>query len=142
MRTGQCLCGAVRFEAAEVSDEIHACHCNECQRWTGGGPLYVVRVKGVEVTGEDNINAYHHSAHGERASCRVCGTTLYWKMKGKDIAMIALGVLDDRSGMALTEEIFVDHRPGWLPPAKGASQSTEAEEMAQLDAYLAKESQP
>ena len=141
MTTGQCLCGAVRFEAAEVADEVQACHCNECQRWTGGGPLYAVRAKGVTVTGEENIQAYHHSAHGERAVCRICGTTLYWKLQGRGIAFLALGVLDDRSGKRLTEEIFIDHRPDWMPAIAGAKQSTEAEMKAQLDAFLAKESQ-
>lgn len=142
MTTGQCLCGAVRFEAEEVSNEVLACHCNECQRWTGGGPLYSVRAKGVTVRGEESIQSYTHSAWGERAVCRVCGTTLYWKMQGKPIGMLALGVVDDRSDMRLTKEIFVDHRPKWLPPVDGASQRTEAEEMAELNAYLAKENQP
>lgn len=141
MITGQCLCGAVKFEANEVADTFQACHCNECQRWTGGGPLYAIRAKGVVVKGEEDIRAYHHSKHGERAVCAVCGTTLYWKLKGRGIAFLALGVLDDRSGKTLTEEIFVDHRPDWLPPVAGATQSTEAEMKAQLDAFLNKESQ-
>jgi len=141
MRTGQCLCGAVRFEAAEVARDFQACHCTECQRWTGGGPLYAVRAKGVTVTGEEHIQAYHHSGHGERATCRICGTTLYWKLQGRGIGFVALGVLDDRSGMRLTEEIFVDNRPDWMPPHPGAAQRTEAEMKAQLDAFLQKESQ-
>ena len=36
-KTGQCLCGAVTF-SADVAAEIQACHCTQCQRWTGGGP--------------------------------------------------------------------------------------------------------
>ena len=141
MSVGQCLCGSVQFEAAEVARDIHACHCNECQRWTGGGPLYAVRSKGVTVKGEEHIQTYRHSAWGERAVCRICGTTLYWKMQDAPIAMLALGVLNDRSGMTLTEEIFIDHWPDWMPPHKGAAQHTEAEMQAQLDAYLNKESQ-
>ena len=55
--------------------------------------------------------------------------------------MLALGVLDDRSAMRLTEEIFIDHRPDWMPPCPGAAQHTEAEMQAQLAAYLAKQGQ-
>ena len=139
---GQCLCGAVSITATEVSDEIQACHCNECQRWTGGGPYYTVRVKGLEVSGSDAILSYNHSDWGERAVCGTCGTTLFWKLQGRGIAFVALGLLDDRSGKTVTEEIFVDHRPDWLPPHPGARQSTEAEMKAQLDAFLQKESQP
>ena len=104
-------------------------------------PLTAVRAKGVTVTGEDNIHAYHHSPHGERAVCRVCGTTLYWKLQGRGLAFLALGILDDRTGKRLTEEIFVDHRPDWMPPIAGAAQHTEAEMKAQLDAFLAQETQ-
>lgn len=139
-RSGQCLCGAVRF-TGDVSDEIQACHCQQCQRWTGGGPLYAVRVKNLELSGETAIHAYHHSDHGERATCKTCGSTLYWRLQGRSIAFIAPGLLDDQSGLTLTEEIFVDTRPDWLPPFPAAAQRTEAEMKAQLAAFLEKESQ-
>ena len=89
--------------------------------------------------GEDRIAAYHASAWGERGFCAACGTTLFWKMQDKTARSIAVGTLDDQSGLAVTEEIFVDHRPSWLRPWPGAVQSTEAEEKAKLDAYFAEQ---
>jgi hypothetical protein len=138
MKTGQCLCGQVSFRA-DVSNEAQACHCTQCQRWTGGGPLYAVRVRDLELTGEDNILTYAHSAWGERAVCGTCGSTLYWKLQGRPVAFVALGLVDDQSGITVTEEIFVDTRPDWLPPFPGAVQRTEAEMKAQLQAFLEKE---
>ncbi len=138
VRTGHCLCGAVTVKG-DVSDAAQACHCRQCQRWTGGGPLYAVRIRGLEITGEDNIRAYNHSDWGERAVCETCGSTLYWKLQGRSIAFVALGLLDDQSGITITEEIFVDSRPDWLPPIEGATQRTEAEMKAQLAAFLEKE---
>ncbi len=140
-RSGSCLCGAVSVEGA-VSTDVQACQCRQCQRWTGGGPLFAVRVKDLEVRGEDNIAAYHHSDHGERAFCRTCGTTLYWRLQGRAVAFIAPGLFDDQSDMTLTEEIFVDSRPAWLPPFKGVAQHTGAEMEAQLAAFLKKENTP
>lgn len=134
----QCLCGAVGFEATLADDVIHACHCTQCQRWTGGGPLYTVRVKDVAVTGEENIRSYRASDWGERAFCGACGTALYWKMQDGEIGFLPVGLLEDQSGLHVGEEIFVDTRPGWLPHFEGATQSTEAEQQAQLAAYLAK----
>ena len=136
VRTGQCVCGAVRLRATLPSPGFQACHCQQCQRWTGGGPLYAIRVDDLEIEGEDSIAAYHASEHGERAFCRECGSTLYWRMTGKPVRFIAVGLLDDQSDLELTEEIFVDRRPGWLPACAHASQSTEAEQMAALEAYL------
>ena len=138
MRTGQCLCGAVKLRFTLPSTGFQACHCQQCQRWTGGGPLYAIRVDDLAIEGEEAIAAYHASQHGERAFCRVCGSTLYWRLQGKAVRFIAPGLLDDQSDLTLEEEIFVDHRPGWLPAADGASQSTEAEQHALLEAYLAK----
>ncbi|MEM8657161.1 MAG: GFA family protein, partial [Pseudomonadota bacterium] len=135
VRTGGCLCGKVRF-TAKVKPEINACHCTHCQRWTGGGPLFTVTVEDLEITGGAEIRPYHHSTWGERSVCGTCGATLYWKMQGRPIATVAAGLLDDQTGLTVTSEIFVDDRPPWLPPWPGAEQSTEAQEMAKLSAFL------
>ncbi|MGB0496804.1 MAG: GFA family protein [Rubricella sp.] len=134
--TGGCICGAVRVEGHLAGTTVQACHCTQCQRWTGGGPLLSVRVSDLKITGEDAISSYRASDWGERAFCGTCGSTLYWRMQGRPIAYIAVGLLDDQSGLTVTEEIFTDTRPGWLPEWHGASQSTQAEELAKLHAFL------
>lgn len=136
LRSGGCLCGAVRF-TARVEPGVQACHCTQCQRWTGGGPLLSVRVHDLELTGTEAIQAFRASEWGERAFCGTCGATLYWRMQGRRIAYLAVGLLDDQSGLAVTEEIFTDHRPGWLPHWPDATQSTEAQEQAKLATFLA-----
>ena len=138
LRTGQCICGAVTFQA-EIGDGIGACHCTQCQRWTGGGPYLSVRVQNLQIEGEDRVLTYHASAWGERGVCGTCGSTIYWRMQGKPLSNVAVGLLNDQSGLSVTEEIFVDCRPDWMTPYPGASQSTEAEEMAKLQDYLAGE---
>ena len=136
-RRGQCLCGAVEF-TGDISSEVQACHCRQCQRWTGGGPLYAVRVRNLDLTGETEITAYTHSDHGERASCRTCGSTLYWRLQGRAVSFVSPGLLDDQRGLTVTEEIFVDGRPDWIAPVEGAAQRTEAEMKAQLQEFLEK----
>ena len=138
VRSGHCLCGAVTVRG-DVSDTAQACHCQQCQRWTGGGPLFAVRVHDLELTGEDAIHAYDHSNWGRRAVCGTCGSTLYWKVQTGPVAFVALGLLDDQSGITIAEEIFIDSRPGWFPPFAGAVQRTETEMKAQLAAFLEKE---
>ncbi len=135
-REGKCLCGAVQVKG-DFEDAVTACHCTMCQTWTGGGPLYAIRVKDdLQVTGEDALQAHHASDWGERVFCKACGTHLWWKMQGKPVAFVAPGLFAGQGGMTLTEEIFVDHRAGWIAQAEGASQSTEAEEMAKFEAYM------
>ena len=138
MNRGQCLCGAVTVHAA-LTGELMACHCQQCQRWTGGGPLYAAETTELKVEGREHIETYRHTAHGERAFCRHCGSTLWWSFKGAPPSMVAPGLLDDQSGLRLTGEIFTDRRAPWQDPVPGTTQSTESEELAKLDAYLAKE---
>ncbi|MEM7213871.1 MAG: GFA family protein [Pseudomonadota bacterium] len=138
MRTGECLCGAITLKAEISGTGIGACHCTQCQRWTGGGPLLSVRIDGLEMQGEDHINEFRLSDWGVRAFCRDCGSTLYWRMADGPIRHIAVGLLHDQSGLRLNEEIFVDYRPDWLAPIDEATQSTEAEQNVLLKEYLDK----
>ncbi|MEM1159845.1 MAG: GFA family protein [Pseudomonadota bacterium] len=135
-RSGQCLCGTVRLSASLPETTFLACHCGQCRRWTGGGPLYAIRAEGVEITGSETIEEFKISAWGARGFCRLCGTTLYWKMQDRGIDSLAVGLLDDQSGLSLTDEIFSDCRAPWMRPIDGASQSTEAQENEKLVAYL------
>lgn len=135
-RSGQCLCGAVTF-TAKVGTSIQACHCVQCQRWTGGGPYFAVEVEDLEMSGAETLKDYHASSWGERAFCGTCGSTIYWRMQGETPRTLAAGLLDDQSGLRVTEEIFVDYRPDWLPAFEGADQSTEAQEIAKLKDTLA-----
>ncbi len=138
IRAGHCLCGAVKV-TADTGSEIQICHCLQCQRWSGGGPLHVIKAADVQIEGKASIDSYRASHWGERSFCGTCGTTLFWRMQGQPVRSLAVGLFDDQSDMAVTEEIFVDYRPAWLKPYPGASQSTEAEELTKLDAFLAEQ---
>lgn len=140
-RSGGCLCGAVRFTCQLTSTGLQACHCVQCQRWTGGGPLFNVHVDMVDFEDDSAVGRYHASDWGERCFCTTCGSTLCWKMQDKPTRSLAVGLLDDQSGLTMTEEIFVDRRPDWLPKWTEAKQSTEAEEFAKLKDYLKGEAQ-
>ena len=131
-RTGGCLCGAARFTARLSRPEIGACHCVQCQRWTGGGPYFAVPVDSVTFENADGAATYRASDWGERAFCRTCGSPLYWRMVGREIGNVPAGLLDDQTGLTVAAEIFIDHRPGWLPAWPEATQSTEDEEFAKL----------
>ena len=32
---GGCVCGAIRYEIAQEPLRVYACHCKDCQRFTG-----------------------------------------------------------------------------------------------------------
>lgn len=136
-RDGHCLCGAIKVRARITAPDIGACHCGQCRRWCGGSPYFSVRVSEVEIDGP--FASFRASDWGERLHCATCGTPISWRMQGKRITNLAVGLFDDQSDLQVTEEIFVDRRAHWLPAWEGASQSTEADEFAKLDAFLAEQ---
>jgi hypothetical protein len=136
-RTGQCLCGAVQFTCRTPEARLQACHCVQCQRWTGGGPLIVAHVVDLVIADDATVGRYHASAWGERCFCTNCGSTLYWCNKGQQPSAVAVGLLDDQRGLSMRDEIFVDHRPDWLPLWPAASQSSQEETIAKYDSDLA-----
>lgn len=133
-RDGQCLCGSIRIRATITDPAIGACHCGQCRRWCGGSPYFAIRVSDVEVEGD--LASYRASEWGERLHCPSCGTPVTWRMQGKEISNLAVGLFDDQSGWEVKSEIFVDRRAHWLPAWPKATQSTEAQEYAKLDDYL------
>jgi hypothetical protein len=138
---GKCLCGAVSVEAELRSGDVQACHCIQCQRWTGGGPLLVVDCTEVSFEGEDNTGLYQASEWGERGFCKTCGSTLFWRKQGEKGGELAAGLFRGQPGLSpslsLTREIYTDRRPSWLPHELNAVQWTEAETEAH---YAARDS--
>lgn len=111
--TGRCLCGAVAFEATRQSEEIDACHCAECRRWSGhywasvNVPVDSLRL----VSGEESVGWYESSAIVRRGFCKGCGSALFWHPHRHEryshIMAVSAGSLDAPTGVALAKHIFV-----------------------------------
>ena len=130
--TGHCLCGAVRYTLAEFPEGYGACHCDMCRRWTGGIELGLqVKPGGVSWDGEEHIKTYQSSEWAERGFCRTCGSNLFWRltMPGPMQGMMSVtaGTLDTLDGLALTAEVYIDHKPAGHAFAGERPRMTEAE---------------
>ena len=117
-RTGGCLCGAVTFTARLESLSFGACHCDQCRHWAGG-PLMAITVAadGMAVAGAENLRVYTSSDWAERASCAVCGASLWYRVTLAEGPMagtyhLAVGTLDDMTGLTLRRELFADRTAG------------------------------
>lgn len=114
-RTGGCLCGAVRFTAAELGN-FGVCHCRMCQRWAGSA-LFGVSVKPEHMTieGAEMIGVYASSDWASRHFCTRCGSGLWYrydpKGDGGGSYEVPVGLLDDGNGLELRREIFIDRKP-------------------------------
>ncbi|MGK7754001.1 MULTISPECIES: GFA family protein [unclassified Roseovarius] len=134
-KTATCLCGAVTLDIAEAPDTTGACHCGMCRKWSGGIYLGLhVPAGGATITGAQNISAYTSSDWAERCFCATCGTNLFYRVTAPGPMQgdmhVGLGLLDDPSGISLTEEIFIDRKPDGYALAGDHKRMTEAETLA------------
>ena len=126
MRTGGCMCGAVRYEA-ETDGRFSVCYCKMCQRWASG--IYMgAPTSGVRFTqGEDVLTVVKSSDWASRAFCSKCGSNIYYKADAQDHPSVALGSLDDTSGMTPRIQFFIDKKPEGFALDIETTTMTEAE---------------
>jgi len=133
-RTGGCLCGAVRFTATPSDGEFGICHCGMCRRWSAG-PFFAMDCSTtVQIEDPSKLGVYRSSEWAERCFCNVCGSVLFYRLVGKDTHFVSVEAFDDRSGLSLTNEIFIDEKPSYYDFANATEKMTGAEVFAAFGA--------
>ncbi|MEE2981376.1 MAG: GFA family protein [Pseudomonadota bacterium] len=84
--SGQCLCGAVRFEVSGPLATPHACHSGQCRRQSGHHTASThARRTGFSLTADRGLKWYRSSDYAERGFCGECGSSLLWDDGGDDV---------------------------------------------------------
>ena len=128
--SGGCLCGAVRFTAAPASHNYGICHCDMCRRWTAGPFMAIECGDTVKFESDADLALFASSAWAERGFCKKCGTSLFYKLAGKDEYIVSTEAFDDTSDFQLVSEIFIDEKPAHYSFANNTRKMTGAEAMA------------
>ena len=125
---GACMCGAVTLSAQPAVNELHACHCEMCRRWTGSA-FVEVDVMPEDLTVSGPVKTFVSSDWAERSWCDGCGSTLWYKLTlpGHERYSVAAGLFDDAAGLTLTKEIYIDVKPKGYAFAGGHETRTKAE---------------
>lgn len=134
--SGKCLCGAVSYTIDKDQKEVGACHCASCQAWTGGVWLGVqAGANEATLDGEEHLTIFKSSEWGERAFCSKCGSSMFCRITAPGPMQgdfhFGAGTLTDWSGLEMTEEIFIDRKPGAYA-FKGERKTMTADEMFAL----------
>jgi hypothetical protein len=126
---GSCLCGGVTLSAAQVSENVGACHCGMCRKW-GGGPLLATDCgQAVKIDGEELVTVFDSSDWADRGFCSKCGSHLFYRIKATQQYIVPAGVFADVS-FTFDHEVFVDHKPDFYAFANETKGMTEAEVFA------------
>lgn len=127
--TGNCLCGAITVNAT-ISNQLGACHCKMCRRWSGAPLLSVEVVDNLHIQGEEHIALYNSSEWAERAFCKGCGSHLFYKLKEANKYYVPIGLFDNLTGIEFKAQIFIDKKPSYYSFADKTTTMTEADIMA------------
>ena len=108
VRTGGCLCGAVRYEATGALRDVVVCHCRMCRKVHGHIGAYTAAARdALRLVETRGLKWYRSSAQARRGFCSECGATLFWDGEGRDTMSIAAGTLDEPTGLATALQIHV-----------------------------------
>ncbi|WP_208348168.1 GFA family protein [Pseudaestuariivita rosea] len=136
-KTGGCLCGAVRYELANEPTSYGACHCGMCRKFSGGIELGLqVMPGGVTWTGEEAIQTYQSSEWAERGFCKICGSSLFWRLTApgpmQGMLSLSAGTLDGLEGLEFNVEVYIDQKQGAHEFAGDRKRMTEADVLAMV----------
>lgn len=128
---GTCLCGKISIRIENMNSEVGACHCSMCRKWTGGPFVAADCGKTVEISDNDKqLSLYDSSAWAQRAFCKNCGTSLFYRLKHDGRTMVSVGLLENQK-VDFHHEIFIDEKPEFYTFGNDTKKMTGAEVIAQ-----------
>jgi len=119
---GGCLCGAVRYELTTGPDTgvdpaallATYCHCSMCRKATGGGYATLVSIpRGAVSWIHGSPTLYRSSPLATRGFCQQCGSPLFYDGDLEKNLSLAVGSLDDPSGVKPDHHYGIESRLPW-----------------------------
>ena len=118
VRSGGCLCGALRYEARGEPMYAGHCYCQDCRKASGSGfvPYMGFARDALTITGASLAFA-SKAANGNdavRNSCPRCGSLVFGGPRDSaSVFTVYAGSLDDPAAFIPSAAIFTRERPAW-----------------------------
>jgi hypothetical protein len=117
--TGGCPCGGARFEVTAMPLLVYACHCTECQRWSGSAfsMSMPVAANSFRMMRGDPKSWRRIGASGVESTywfCGGCGGRVYGQRDARpDIIAVRAGTLDDTSWLRPVAHVYMRSAQAW-----------------------------
>lgn len=120
-RTGSCLCGDITYEIEGDQLAVAVCHCEHCQRQSGGAFSTNFVAHGSQLTISGDIKTYEDKGRtGDavyvlRKFCGNCGSPIVSElMEPEGVVAIKVGTLDDTSDITPDVQAWCDDKQSWV----------------------------
>jgi hypothetical protein len=124
--TGGCSCGEIRYRLTNKPLVVHACHCRDCQRITGGAFVINIWIERqyVEASGtkpKSYLTAGGSGKEHEAFFCGKCGTYVWsrYAIAPGDPLFVRAGTLDDPKAVKPDIHLFTRYKVLWLTLPEG-----------------------
>jgi hypothetical protein len=123
---GGCHCGAVRYALLARPLGVYACHCKDCQRFSGAGYTLSMPIRRADLrVTQGTPDGYHKTADSGRRQimhgCPECGTRLWNEpLASPDIFVLKPGTLDDAAWAVPAGNIWTGKKLPWVVLEAGA----------------------
>ena len=125
-REGGCACGTIRYKLTAAPLIVHACHCRDCQRLTGGAfALNIWIERGAVAADHGRLRSVMLTAGSGKPhqvfTCPDCGTALYSKYHAApgDTVLLRAGTLDHPETVQPDVHIFTRSKLPWVQLPEG-----------------------
>ena len=122
--TGECFCGAVKYQVGGKLRDARSCHCSRCRKAFNAQASAVAFVKSNEfkwLSGEELLTSYV-GVHGYGLQfCKTCGSTLCTIYKD-NILQVSLGCVNGEPEIEIGQHIFVGSKASWEVMPEGVIQ--------------------
>lgn len=120
--TGRCLCGAVSWELAGDVIATAVCHCDHCQRQSGGAFSVNLVAHESQLNVDGDLSTYGDTGddggatvYVRRRFCGVCGSPIVSDLvESAGIIAVKAGTLDDKSEIRPTVEAWCESKQPWV----------------------------
>lgn len=120
--SGKCHCGAIGINGVIDVENAMACHCTDCQVFSGAPYRAVVICKAANFSVEGNPKEYVKIADSGNQKiqgfCDQCGTQLFATDFDKTVFNIRVGFLEQRDALRPRKHIFGSSSRDWINSLK------------------------
>ncbi len=116
--TGICHCGKIKITAKVKKSETRACHCTDCQKFSGA-PFRAIAVAprgkfSIQGTPKEYIKIGDSGNKRIQAFCSDCGTQLFATNMEKTLFNIRTGFLDQKNDLKPNQHVFTTSSMTWI----------------------------
>jgi hypothetical protein len=116
MITGECFCGAIRYEIDGPLVNARSCHCSRCRKAFSGASSAFAELSDPEhfrwLAGEEKLKAYTSQQGWGLGFCSNCGSTLCGLFQGA-VMGVTLGTVNGDPGVEISAHLFVGSKAPW-----------------------------